>query len=253
MEQPKDTTDAKFAGSSTITPEVTWAQRSSTSEPEKNHIFLAIMVPDVSPSDIKLDIKADSLTFTGYSQSKKANYHVELQFFKEIDPSASKTHHSARAVEFVLQKKDLEEEYWPRLLKDKAKVHFLKTDFDKWVDEDEQNEVNEDDDYMSRMGGMGGGAGGMPGGMGGMGGMGGDGGFGGIDFSKLGGMGGGDMGDMGDMGGDDDEDDDEEDGDDEMPDLAGGEAGAKGEDAAASAGAPGAEVPKGTAKIEEVE
>jgi hypothetical protein len=110
---------------------VTWAQRSSTTEPEKNHVFLAIMVPDVSPKDIKLDLQPTSLTFTGYSESKKANYHVELQLYKEIDPSASKTHHSARAVEFVLQKKDLEEEYWPRLLKDKAKVHFLKTDFDK--------------------------------------------------------------------------------------------------------------------------
>ena len=31
----------------------------------------------------------------------------------------------------VLQKKELAAEYWPRLLKDKAKVHFLKTDFDK--------------------------------------------------------------------------------------------------------------------------
>jgi hypothetical protein len=89
------------------------------------------MVPDVSPKDIKVDVQPTSLTFTGYSETKKANYHVELQLYKEIDPSASKTHHSARAVEFVLQKKDLEEEYWPRLLKDKQRVHFLKTDFDK--------------------------------------------------------------------------------------------------------------------------
>jgi hypothetical protein len=30
-----------------------------------------------------------------------------------------------------LQKKELAEEYWPRLLKDSKKVHFLKTDFDR--------------------------------------------------------------------------------------------------------------------------
>jgi hypothetical protein len=30
-------------------------------------------------------------------------------------------------------------------LKDSKKVHFLKTDFDKWVDEDEQDEAPEDD------------------------------------------------------------------------------------------------------------
>lgn len=210
MEQPKNTTDAIAAGAGTaaLIPEVTWAQRSSATEAEKNHVFLAIMVPDVSPQKIKLDVQPTYLDFTGYSESKKANYHVRLDFYKEIDPSASKTNHTSRAVEFVLQKKDLEVEFWPRLLKDSKKVHFLKTDFDKWVDEDEQDEIAEDDDYMSRMGGMQG--------MEGMGGMGGDGGFGGIDFSKLGGMGG--MPDMSGMGGMGDEGDDDED-DDEMPEL----------------------------------
>ena len=69
--------------------------------------------------------------FTGYSESKKATYHVKLEFYAEIDPAASKINHTPRDVEMVLQKKELEEEYWPRLLKEKAKVHFLKTDFDK--------------------------------------------------------------------------------------------------------------------------
>ena len=88
----------------------------------------------------------------------------------------SKTHHTPRDVAFVLRKKETKEEYWPRLTKDKQKLHFLKTDFDKWVDEDEQDAVNEDDPMA---------------GMGGMPGMGADGGFGGIDFSKLGGGAGG--------------------------------------------------------------
>jgi hypothetical protein len=89
------------------------------------------MVPDVSPQNIKLQVESTFLDFTGYSESKKANYHVRLDFYKEIDAKASKTNHTSRAVEFVLQKKDLEVEFWPRLLKDAKKVHFLKTDFDK--------------------------------------------------------------------------------------------------------------------------
>ena len=131
----------------------------------------------------------------------------------------------------MLRKKELKEEYWPRLLKDKAKVHYLRTDFDKvsrmhfpasftqqiplanfpqWVDEDEQNEAPEDD-YMNQFGG----------------GLGEDGGFGGIDFSKLGGGEGGLPG-MEGLGGagagpageeDDDEDEDEDEDDDDMPDL----------------------------------
>ena len=110
---------------------MTWAQRSSASEAEKNHVFLTISVPDVAKDKIKLDIQPASLTFQGYSETKRATYAVTLEFYAEIDPAASKTNHTPRDVELVLQKKELNEAYWPRLLKDKAKVHFLKTDFDK--------------------------------------------------------------------------------------------------------------------------
>lgn len=74
-------------------------------------------------------------------------------------------------------------------------MNFIKTDFDRWVDEDEQDGVEADkgfgeEDDFSGMGGMGG-MGGMPGmgGMGGMGGMPGMGGMGGMP--GMGGMGGG--------------------------------------------------------------
>jgi hypothetical protein len=188
---------------------VTWAQRSSKDTVEKNIIFLTIVAPDVSPSAAKIDLKPTSLSFAGHSQTKNIDYHVELDFFEEIDVEHSKTNHTASKIEFVLRKKEMKEEFWPRLTKEKQKLHFLKTDFDKWVDEDEQDEKEEDLGGMGDMGGMGGMGGGMPG----MPGMGGDGGFGGIDFSKLGGMGGlGDMGgmggmpDMGGMGGEDEDD-----------------------------------------------
>lgn len=75
-------------------------------------------------------------------------------------------------MELALRKKEAKAEFWPRLLKEAKKVHFLKTDFDKWVDEDEQEEV--EDDY-SNFGGLGEGSG-----------------LGGIDFSKLGAGAGGD-------------------------------------------------------------
>lgn len=110
---------------------VLWAQRSSASEPEKNYIYLTISVPDVPKSSLKLDLKPTSLTFTGTSETKKTTYHLELEFYAEIDVENSKTNHSAKDIEMILRKKELKEEYWPRLLKDKAKVHFLRTDFDK--------------------------------------------------------------------------------------------------------------------------
>ena len=195
----------------TVTPEVLWAQRSSKADPEKNFIYLTISVPDVPASNLKLDLKPTGLSFTGHSDTLKRTYSLELEFYAEIDVAESKTNHTARDVEMKLRKKELDESYWPRLLKEAKKVHFLKTDFDKWVDEDEQNEAAEDD--FSNFGGMGG----MPG----MGGMGGGGDFGGIDFSKLGGGAGLPTGD--------DDGEEEESDDEDMPPLEGEEEEAAGD------------------------
>lgn len=203
----------------TVYPEVLWAQRSSDADPSKNFVYLTITVPDVSKEELKLDLKPTGLVFTGTSGTLKRKYHVELEFYGEIDPAESKINHTSKNVEMKLQKKDLKEEYWPRLLKESKRVHFLKTDFDKWVDEDEQNEAPEED--FSQFGGMGGagGAGGMPG-------MGGD--FGGIDFSKLGGGGGmpdlSALGGMAGLGGEEGDEEEDDESDDDMPALEGEEA-----------------------------
>jgi len=134
-------------------PTVTWAQRSSSSDPEKNFVYLTIVVPDVPKDNLKLDIKDQGLTFTGRSDSLKKTYHLELELYGVIDPDKTKVHHTGMKIEIKLQKKELKEEYWPRLLKDSKKVHFLKTDFDRWVDEDEQDEAADED--FSKFGDMG--------------------------------------------------------------------------------------------------
>jgi hypothetical protein len=88
-------------------------------------------VPDVPAKSLKLDLKPTGLTFEGTSDTKKTTYFLQIEFFAEIDVENSKTHHTAANIQMVLRKKELKEEYWPRLLKDKAKVHYLRTDFDK--------------------------------------------------------------------------------------------------------------------------
>jgi len=210
--------------SSPVIPEVLWAQRSSADDLTKNVIYLTINAFDCVQDSIKIDLQPTGLTFDGVS--KAYTFHLGVEFYAEIDVAESTCHKSTRGVEFVLRKKEAKAEFWPRLLKDSKKQHFLKTDFDKWVDEDEQEEAAEDP-----MAGMGGGMGGMGGmeGMGGMGGMEGMGGFGGIDFSKLGGG-------APDAGGDLDDED--------MPELEGGST----EDPEATEG----EAKTEGAKIEEV-
>ena len=69
---------------------------------------------------------------------------------------------NTRSLSLVIRKKDLKSEYWPRLTKEKVKNAFLKTDFSKWVDEDEQDgEAVVPEDLDPGMGGMGGMGGGM--------------------------------------------------------------------------------------------
>ena len=110
-------------------------------------------MPDVPAKELKLDLSSTGLRFEGKSATLKKTYRVALDFFAEIDEDESKINHTARDIEIKLIKKELKEEYWPRLLKDSKKMHFLKTDFEKWVDEDEQNEAAEED--FSNFGGMG--------------------------------------------------------------------------------------------------
>lgn len=80
---------------------------------------------------MKLDIQPTKVSFKGHSSTKNVTYQVELSLYGEIDPHESKVNHTDRDIEMVLRKKELAEEYWPRLLKDKGKVN--NSDFFFWA------------------------------------------------------------------------------------------------------------------------
>lgn len=86
--------------------------------------------PDVPKSEADLKVTAKNVSFTGDTK-KGIKYHVSLDLYGEIDPDHTKVNHNDREVELVLRKKDLKEEFWPRLLSTDKKMHFLKTNFDK--------------------------------------------------------------------------------------------------------------------------
>jgi hypothetical protein len=88
------------------------------------------MTPDVPKADASLSITEKNVTFKGPSR-KGVTYSVSLDLFAEIDPENSKVNHTDRDVELVLRKKELKQDFWPRLLASTQKMHFLKTDFDK--------------------------------------------------------------------------------------------------------------------------
>lgn len=184
-----------MSSTTTQTPTVLWAQRSSEDDAAKNIIYLTIQISD--PIDLKIDLKSDHLIIDSKSNDSvysSIDYHLQIDFFKEIDPDQSKINtENGSHIFMILRKKDQQEEYWPRLTKEKLKYHYIKTDFDKWVDEDEQDEVKDDPNDFGGPGGPGGPGGAMDfsqmlsgmGGMGGLGGAGGSGGPGGVDLSAL--------------------------------------------------------------------
>ncbi|RXK36743.1 hypothetical protein M231_05978 [Tremella mesenterica] len=186
-----------------IHPEIIYAERCSLTDEDKNIIYFTINAPDIK-GEPKLDIKPTGITFEADAGDSsrgvpEKKFAFDLELYDEIIPEATKKMVTTRAIVLVLRKKTPKAEYWPRLTKEKPNKNWIKTDFSKWVDEDEQDAAPEDlggmDDMMGGMGGMPGmgGMGGMPGmgGMGGMGGMpgmgglGGMGGPGGMDFAKM--------------------------------------------------------------------
>ncbi|GMG39639.1 unnamed protein product [Ambrosiozyma monospora] len=130
-----------------VPPEVLWAQRSNDTDPLKNLVYLTVRLVD--PENLKISLKPTELKVS--AQSRGQQYELDLQFFGTIDEEKSRYEVTGSHLFFILFKKELKEEFWPRLTKEKLKLHFLHTDFDKWVDEDEQEEVNEDDELKNSM------------------------------------------------------------------------------------------------------
>lgn len=171
-----------------VAPIVLWAQRA-------DQLLLTIEIEDCKNPTINLE--KDRLHFKGKSDSIQSGhehkeYEVTLDFHCPIKVDDSKHVVKARGIEFTIIKE--EAKWWPRLLKDSTKRHWLKIDFPKWKDEDDS------EDEM--MGGAG------------MGGMGGGFGAGGADFGDFMQQFGGMAGAGGGPGEEDDEEGDESDDDD---------------------------------------
>jgi CS domain len=208
----------------TLTPQVRWAQR-------KDLVYIKIDVDGLEKEKPNVQLNEDSLLFESTHEGK--HYKVELPFHDKVDVETSKYDVRPRYVEFVIKKAAGGGEYWPRLLNNKNKYHWLKVDWNKWKDEDEDDDPEEFGDFDgTNFGGAGGPGAGAPGDAGGaggfdmsalqgmMGGAGGAGGAGGFDMSALQGM----MGGAGGLPGGDfdigsDDDDEQVDTDDEMPPL----------------------------------
>lgn len=75
------------------------------------------------------------MDFSGIGTLDNKSYKVSITFLHKINPDKVTNKNTARCIEFVIPKAE-SGPYWQSLTTDKKKPHFLKVDFNKWVDEE---------------------------------------------------------------------------------------------------------------------
>lgn len=119
-------------------PTVKWAQRS-------DKLYLTVELPDAK--DVKLKLEPEG-RFMFSATKDDVPYEVDIELFDKIKVEDSKCNVGVRSIVYVIAK--AEKKWWARLIKNEGKPPvFLKVDWDKWVDEEDENEkVGKDFDDM---------------------------------------------------------------------------------------------------------
>ncbi|TKY52530.1 cytosolic prostaglandin-E synthase [Spatholobus suberectus] len=137
-------------------PEVKWAQR-------LDKVYVTVQLPD--SKNAKVDLTPDGIfTFSANAGAQDHLYELKLELFEKVNVEESKINVGVRGIFCVVHK--AQQGWWKRLLNAEGKPpHYVKVDWNKWVDEIEDEGFAGDLD------------------------------LGGMDFSKFGGMGDDAMGD----------------------------------------------------------
>ena len=146
--------DVSPAATSPLHAPIKWAQRS-------DRLLLTVDLHDAT--DVKIDFTDKSMTFHGVSD--QVVYESELEFYDSIDPKASSYKILPRSIQINVMKPKEEQDqktdpgeskgsgngdkkkdtttFWPHLLKEKhmeKNKYELTVDWNRWVDEDEEDE-----------------------------------------------------------------------------------------------------------------
>lgn len=111
-------------------------------------LYITIDVQDVKDPKTSLENVdgTGKLSFSGTAGAEQQPYAVDLVLMKEIDVQASKVSVSGRNVFIMLIK--TEPGHWPRLTKESGRhLSHIKCDWNKWVDEDEEDEAADKFDF----------------------------------------------------------------------------------------------------------
>ncbi|EEE59618.1 hypothetical protein OsJ_11950 [Oryza sativa Japonica Group] len=110
-------------------PEVLWAQRS-----EK--IYLTISLPDAK--DVVLKTEPQGL-FSFLAVANGEPFSFTLELFDSVLPEGSKTKTKMGLRNIICSIQKEKKGWWKRLLKSEEKHPYIKVDWNKWCDEDEES------------------------------------------------------------------------------------------------------------------
>ncbi|XP_042398314.1 co-chaperone protein p23-1-like isoform X3 [Zingiber officinale] len=112
-------------------PSTKWAQKSDT-------VYITIELPDAK--DVKLTLQPEGrFYFSATSGAENIPYELDLELLDKVDVDESKTAVGLRTICYLIKK--AEKKWWSRLLKQEGKPPvYLKVDWDKWIDEDDEKE-----------------------------------------------------------------------------------------------------------------
>ncbi|KAB2068678.1 hypothetical protein ES319_A08G048100v1 [Gossypium barbadense] len=132
-------------------PEVKWAERA-------DKVYITVLLPD--SKNVKVNLEPEGVfTLSANAGADNNLYELKLDLYDKVNVEESKISIGVRNIVCVLEK--AEKVWWKKLLRGEGKApHYIKVDWDKWVDEDEENGPGDIDlggmDFSSfgNMGGM---------------------------------------------------------------------------------------------------
>lgn len=115
-------------------PEVLWAQRS-------DKVYLTVSLPDAK--DVSVKSEAQGLFSFSATGAQGEVFTFSLELYGTIVPEGSKVNTGLRNILCSIQKE--KKEWWKRLLKSGEKpAPYIKVDWNKWCDEDEEESIKSD-------------------------------------------------------------------------------------------------------------
>ncbi|KAI9292684.1 HSP20-like chaperone [Neoconidiobolus thromboides FSU 785] len=119
--------------SASLHPELLWAQTDKV---------VYITIPLADSTDNKVEFLPQAIKYEG--KSSDSSYAVDLGLFKEYDNENSRYDVTAQRIFLVLKKSEDDTSFWPRLHRSGKKPAFIKVDFARWRDEDDEEEEQPD-------------------------------------------------------------------------------------------------------------